>query len=302
MTDKLLDHISQLFHRRQRRNVALVLGGGGARGLAHIGAIEVLLEEGYAITSIAGTSMGALVGAVYAAGKMPELKKQLLCMKRKQILSLMDISLGLDHIATGERLMTMLHDLTGDMNIENLSVPYCCCASDIVSGKERVFDRGPVNTAVRASISIPGFFAPLHIGEHIYVDGSVHNTLPLDRVCRTKGDILIAVNACGPDSKPLKKYCRKHNEDSKTYTQRIRRLLPDLKSQLSENYLNLALRTARMAIQNNTQMALRLTPPEICVQVPMDSFDIFDFDKAADIIRFGREAMTQQINEYKKKR
>lgn len=157
-----LEYIRSILPHRRSRDIALVLGGGGARGYAHIGAIEVLMEHGYNITSVAGTSMGALVGGLFAAGKMDEMKAMALSVTKRKALSLVDVSLGLDHIATADNLSRLLDEMTGGVNIEDLGIPFCCSASDLVSGHEHVFRSGPLSKAIRASISIPGIFSPVH--------------------------------------------------------------------------------------------------------------------------------------------
>ncbi len=259
------------------KEVALVLSGGGARGLAHIGAIEELQERGYKITSLAGTSMGALIGGVYAAGKLDTLKR-LLRMKRLNMLSFVDISLGLDHVVGGKKVMRLLREALGDLCIEDLDIPYCCCASDLTTGKEKVFRSGNLCDAIRASISIPGFFKPEKRDGHVFVDGSVHNTLPLDRVKRHKGDILMAVNASAPNYYPKGSAERK--------------------SALSENYVNLISNVVELMVTTNTQMAMRLTPPVLCANIPTNLFGIFEYDKAQQIIAYGKEEMHRQLDTY----
>lgn len=271
----LTDCILNLLGKGRPRNVALVLGGGGARGFAHIGAIEVLLERGYNITSVAGTSMGALVGGLYAAGKLREMKRIVLGLNRKKIISLIGLSPGLDHIATGDRLKEIIDRMTGGVRIEQLPIDFCCSASDVATGEERVFRTGLLSEAVRASVSIPGFFAPVREGNHIYVDGSVHNTLPLDRVTRHKGDLLAAVNVSAPDTHV---------------------------SHAPKNYAGMLLRVAQVSIQHSTQMAMRLTPPDICADIPMDSFGLLEFERAREIISLGRKVMTEQLDLWESRR
>lgn len=280
-----------------RKRVALVLSGGGARGYFHIGAIEVLQERGYVITSIAGTSIGALVGGIFANGKLNELKQRILNLNRKQIIGLMDIKPGLDHLATGNRLVEFLHDFTSDVRIENLPLPFCCCASDLISGREKVFTTGSLLTAIRASISIPCFFSPIHEGDSTYVDGSVHNILPLDRVQRTEGDLLVAVNLNGSDNEPHTAYAKPNKPDN-GFLAGLRKAIPLPKWQFSENYMNMAMRVTNLMLQTNTRLALGITPPDICVELPMNRFGLFDFDKGADLIRFGREEMARQLDRF----
>ena len=197
--------------------------------------------------------------------------------------------------------MALLNDMIGDRLIDQLPVDFCCCATDVMSGEEKVFRDGLLKTAIRASISIPCFFKPVNEGNHIYVDGSVHNTLPLDRVIRHKGDSLVAVNACAPDDElfaAYRKSCSSSDDTEKT----VFRKLPFLKWKFSENYMNMAMRVARLTIQNNTQMALRLTPPDICANIPMSSFSLFDFDKGAEIIQYGRDEMSRKLDAFERGR
>jgi len=271
------DIIEKLFFRRTPRNIALVLGGGGARGYAHIGAVEVLMEHGFNITSVAGTSMGALVGGLFAAGKLDELKEKVITVNRRKILSLLDLSPGLDHIATADKLSGLLDAIAGGMNIEQLPIPFCCSATYIVSGREKVFRSGPLSQAIRASISIPGFFSPVRIDNEVLVDGSVHNTLPLNRVERHKGDRLVAVNVSAPGAEPMK-------------------------GSVPSNFLKMAMRIAQISVQNNTQMAEQITRPDICVDIPMDTFGLMDFEKGREIIAYGRQAMEQALEEWDDKR
>ncbi len=290
-----------LSFKPKSKDVALVLGGGGARGIAHIGAIEVLEERGYNITSVAGTSMGALVGGIYASGKLKELKDIILGLDKKQIRSIMDISLGLDHVASGKRLMEILNLHIGNMKIEELNIKFCCCASDVVSGDEKVFRNGLLKTAIRASVSVPCFFKPVYDEDnHIYVDGSIHNILPLNRVDRKTGDILVAIDVNASDNTHFNAYVKKKKDDNKTM-RILHSMFSFLKPDLSENYMNMAIRVVHISIQTNTRLAIQLNPPDILAELPMNSFGLFDFSKANEIYQYGREEMTRKLDEYENK-
>ena len=180
----------------KKKNVALVLSSGGARGLVHIGAIEELERAHYAITSIAGCSMGALVGGMYAAGKLGEVKRWMMGLDRKQILSLVDFSFSLNHLVKGVKVIDALKQIVPDVNIEDLPIPYAAVATDWNSGREVVFRSGSLYEAIRSSISIPLFFNPVRKQDMLLVDGALVNALPLNRVERTKGDMLVGVNVC----------------------------------------------------------------------------------------------------------
>lgn len=300
--NKYLESFLRLFRKEPKtesavepsKNVALVLGGGGARGFAHIGAIEALEAHGYHITSIAGTSMGALVGGLYACGKLEKAKEIITGLNRKKILSLIDISPGLNHIATADHLTTLLTELTGDITIEQLPIPFCCVASDLVSGKEYVFDKGPLAQAIRCSISIPGFFSPVHLDNHVFVDGSVHNSLPLNRIQRNEGDILVAVNASAPED-PTLIVPKKNIQEDTDFWKKMLHKLPLIKSKLSDNVLMMAMRLCQIVVEANTEATLRIAPPDICIDVPINRYGILEFDKGKEIIEYGRSRMEERL-------
>ena len=178
--------------KENRKDVALVLSSGGPRGFAYIGAIESLQAHGFRITSVAGTSMGSLIGGIFAAGKLPEFKEWLYSLDAWKVFSLMDLSIAKNHIVKGERIIDAIREIVPEVRIEDLDMPFCAVAADLYTGEEVVFDRGPLFTAVRASISIPSLFRPVQWGDTVLVDGAVANCLPLDRVRRTENDLLVA--------------------------------------------------------------------------------------------------------------
>ena len=131
-----------------------MLSTGGARGLAHIGAIDELLERGYNIRSVAGTSMGALVGGMYAAGRLEDFCEWMLTVDRKRILSLLDFSIGQNHIVKGDRIIEAMKSVVPDVRIEDLEIPYCAVATDVVSGTEVVFNHGSLYEAIRCPSTV----------------------------------------------------------------------------------------------------------------------------------------------------
>jgi NTE family protein len=185
-----------------KKDVALVLSSGGPRGWAYIGAIEELVSRGYNITSVAGTSIGSLIGGIYAAGKLDDVKEWLFGLDAWKVFGLMDISISRNHLVKGDKVIEALKEIVPNVNIEDLQVPYRAVAADLYTGEEVVFDRGPLFDAVRASISIPSLFRPVKYGYRTLVDGGIVNTLPIDKVVRHDGDILVAfdVNDVDVDS------------------------------------------------------------------------------------------------------
>lgn len=176
------------------KDVALVLSSGGPRGFAYIGAIEELESRGYRITSIAGTSIGSLIGGMYAAGKLSEVKDFLFSLNVWKVFSLMDISISRNHLVKGDKVIEALQEIVPDVNIENLNIPFKAIATDLFTGEEVIFDHGDLFKAVRASISIPSLFRPVKMGMRTLIDGGIANTMPLNRVDRSGHDIMVAFN------------------------------------------------------------------------------------------------------------
>ncbi len=186
------------------KDVALVLSSGGPRGWAYIGAIEELESRGYNITSVAGTSIGSLIGGIYAAGKLSEVKEWLFGLDAWKVFSLMDLSLSRNHLVKGDKVIDAIMQIVPNINIEDLNIPYRAIAADLYTGEEIVFDRGPLFEAVRASISIPSLFRPVKYGYRTLVDGGVVNTMPIDRVTRNGNDIVVAFDVNDVDVEAIR--------------------------------------------------------------------------------------------------
>ena len=194
-----------------KKEVALVLSSGGPRGFAYIGAIEELLERGYTITSVAGTSIGSLIGGIYAAGKLPEFKKWLFSLDKWNLFSLMDLSNGKNHIVRGDRIIEAINQIVPDVNIEDLKIPYKAIATDLYTGEEIIFDKGKLLPAIRASISIPSLFRPVKHDMTSFIDGAMTNCLPLNRIDRKEGDILVAFDVNHIDINDIRENLKKEN-------------------------------------------------------------------------------------------
>ena len=197
---------------KNKKNVALVLSSGGPRGFAYIGAIEALEEHGYTITSIAGTSIGSLVGGIYASGKLAEFKEWLYSLNAWEVFSLMDLSIGKNHFVKGERIIEAIMEIVPNVNIEDLPIPYRAVATDLYTGREVVFDHGPLFRAIRASISIPSLFRPVKYGLTTLIDGAIVNCLPLNRVERTEGDLLVAFDVNDVDEEEISLILHREHE------------------------------------------------------------------------------------------
>jgi NTE family protein len=282
-----------------KKDVALVLSSGGARGLAHIGAIEELEAQGYRITSIAGCSMGALIGGVYAAGKLEEFREWMKTVDRKKMLELTDFSLSLNHIAKGSRILEAIMEFVPDMPIEDLPIPYCAVATDLKGGHEVVFSKGSLFDAIRASISLPSFYEPVYRDGMILIDGGVTNPIPLNRVVRHDGDILVGVDVSGHDYKKQSEIQQELAEKRKHSTslsqQILNKLIPD---NLEFNYYTMLSRVSSVMIRQNSILMAQLMKPDVLVDIQMSRYGGFDYDKSEKIIAIGRQKTEQALSKY----
>lgn len=302
---------------KTKRDVALVLGSGGARGLAHIGAIEELEARGYRIRSIAGCSMGAMIAGMYAAGQLQDAKEWFLQVDQQVILKMVDLSISLNSLVKGERVIRELEKVVPDQQIQSLNIPCAIVAADLISADEVVFRSGSLFEAIRASMSIPLFFQPVQRGHKLLIDGGTLNPLPLNRVKRTKGDLLVAMNISGKDSMQIKKpepsYFAKAAELIEQHGIQLSPTLLNLKKRIEQkeeerlenqdlrgmvNYFSLADRMSDIQIQQNTHLMLQLMPPDILATMPQYAYSTFDFDRAEEIIEHGRLLMRKAIDRY----
>src|SRR5882724_4588923 len=185
-------------HDMASPTVSLVLGSGGARGYAHIGAIEELLAHGYDIRCIAGSSMGALIGGVYAAGKLNAYRDWAIALQRFDVLRLLDWTFTGGGLIKGDRIIDKLRDLVGDVNIEDLPLSYTAVAVDLMAQREVWFSRGSLFEAIRASIAIPTVFRPHYYQGRMLVDGGLLNPVPITPTLRDLTDCTIAVDINAP--------------------------------------------------------------------------------------------------------
>ncbi|MDR2039522.1 MAG: patatin-like phospholipase family protein [Bacteroidales bacterium] len=181
----------------ENAKVHLVLGSGGARGIAHIGVINELKRLNCEIVSVSGCSMGAVVGGIYCTGKLDQFTEWLLTLRKKDVLSLMDFTLSSAGLMKGKKILQVIEDLIGTYNIEELDIPFTAVATDLSNRKEVHYETGNLYKAIRASIGIPTIFTPLIDGDKLLIDGGIVNPVPLSIVKKNSDDeIVIAVNLC----------------------------------------------------------------------------------------------------------
>jgi NTE family protein len=287
-----------LMIQENKKNVALVLSSGGARGLAHIGAIEELQAHDYNITSLAGCSMGALIGGVFAAGKLNEFREWMKTVDRKKMLELTDFSLSLDHLVKGSRIIEAIMEFVPDVSIEDLPIPYCAVATDWKSGREVVFRKGSLFEAIRASISLPSFYEPVRRDGMILIDGGVVNPIPLNRVERRPGDILVGVDVSGHDYEAQwerqHELAERRRQDKSLAAQVLSRIIPE---NIEFNYYTMLSRTSSLMIRQNSILMAQLMKPDMLIDIQMSRYGGFDYDKSERLIAIGRQKTLQTISQ-----
>jgi NTE family protein len=183
--------------------VALALGSGGARGYAHIGVINELRDRGYEVVGVAGSSMGALVGGLHAAGALDEFADWAKTLTQRAVLRLLDPSITAAGVLRAEKILDAVRDILGEATIESLPIPYTAVATDLIAGKSVWLQRGPVDAAIRASIAIPGVIAPYVLDGRLLADGGILDPLPMAPIAAVNADLTIAVSLSGAGSEAV---------------------------------------------------------------------------------------------------
>lgn len=288
------------------QKVSLVLSGGGARGIAHIGVIEELQKQGFEIFSVSGTSMGALVGGVYALGKMEEYKKWLFTLDKIKVFNLVDFTLSTQGLIKGDKVLGKMKDFIPDANIEDLKIAYAAVAADIINKKEVVFTKGSVYDAIRASIAIPTVFTPVKSKGGLLVDGGILNNIPINHAKRIPNDLLVVVNVNAdiPVDKPM---LTKEDHEAKhsVYLKKI----SDFYHQLQKNknltreesigYFDLINKTLGLMTYQMEQLRLQQYSPDILINISHESCGTYDFFKAEEMVEIGKHVAAKSIQEFK---
>ncbi|HGY55394.1 MAG TPA: serine protease [Caldithrix abyssi] len=280
----------------KKTTVSLVLGSGGARGLTHIGIIRYLEENGYQITSVAGSSMGALVGGIYAAGKLKEYTAWVRGITKLDILRLLDISLVGGGFVKGDKIIGTLRELIGDRLIEDLPIPFTAVASNIVNGKEVWLSKGPLFDAIRASIAIPLFFTPFELNGEELLDGGILNPVPIAPTFKDNTDLTIAVNlGAQPDEAYERKEEKIQDDDSplsfiqKTIKGFIENLQdePRQKPQIKLDMYDIINQSLDAMQGTIARQKLAAYPPDILIDIPRNICGTLEFDRADEMIDYG---------------
>ncbi len=214
--------------------VALALGSGGARGYAHIGVINELRSRGYEIVGVAGSSMGALVGGLHAAGSLDEFSDWAMTLTQRAVLRLLDPSITAAGVLRAEKILDAVRDILGEATIESLPIPYTAVATDLIAGKSVWLQRGPVDEAIRASIAIPGVIAPHVLDGRLLADGGILDPLPMAPISAVNADLTIAVSLSGADTGGTQEEAAA-GTDARSSTEWLNRLLRSTSALLDTN-------------------------------------------------------------------
>jgi len=275
------------------KSVSLVLGSGGARGLAHIGVIKWLEENNFEIKSISGCSIGSLIGGVYAAGKLDQLEAWMVSLNKTDIASLLDLSWGSGGVFKGDKIINTLVGLLDDIQIENLSLPFTAVAADIVTEKEVWINTGSLFNAIRASVSLPLFFTPVKNGDSILIDGGVLNPVPIAPTFNDDTDLTIAVNLGGAI---IKKDIEAKNDfdeykDIAQFQGRIKKFIEnfDLSIQKSDTKNLTMYEVADKAFDTMQSSIAKIAsyPPDLEIEIARNACGTLEFDRSAEMIKLG---------------
>jgi len=296
-----------------KKKVQLVLGSGGARGIAHIGVIQMLIQDGYEIVEVVGSSMGAVVGGMYCAGFLAQYTEWLLKQTKSDVYRLFDITFSMKGFVKGERIFGVLEQLAGKQQIEKLPIPFTAIATDMLTRTEVHFTEGDLYKALRASTGIPGVFTPVAENKSLFVDGGVLNPLPVDVITRRDDAIILAVNLNGafvneslsdkkiqPDSADAQP-----ESESQAIITKLRSFFnsaskPEAKTPESVVIPSLSMFELLNASYDATldrlvEVTLEKYPVDVLVEIPRNTCSVFEFYRSAELINVGKTAYTNAM-------
>jgi NTE family protein len=281
----------------KKNRISLVLGSGGARGYAHIGVIEELEKRGYEIVSISGASMGALIGGLYACGKLEAYKQWVLGLDPLDVAALLDFSFQSGGLIKGEKVFGKIAEMIGEQTFESLPIKMTAVATDLEQKKEIWFQSGDLLQAIRASIAIPTFFTPLKMNEMILADGGILNPLPVAPTMSDISDMTIAVNLYANIPKPKISITAQEKTQidalKDVFMETVDRFLPEDNDLTMFDVLDRTLDTMQNGL---TRYRLGGYPPDILIEISKDICNTYDFHKAAEVIESGRVAAREQLD------
>jgi len=310
-----------MVEKLKSKNIALVLSSGGARGIAHIGVIQELEARGYTITSVSGTSIGAVIGGFYAAGKLDQYTEWVCSLELYNVFNLIDFSFSAKGIMKGKKVFQKMSEWMEGLKFEDLELPFSCVAVDLKKREEVVLSSGDVMSSIRASIAIPGYIEPMLLNGNYLYDGGIVNPLPINRVHRTGDDLVVAVdiNAYEPDFDPkvfwksnepeasptLKKVSemwsgavkkievlQRHTSNEKTEDS-----MPDKDKEKGHFSRIGALNEMFELMQENvTLQSIKDGNPDVLISMPRNLCNTFEFHRSKELIAFGRKRASEALD------
>ena len=280
------------------KTISLVLGSGGARGLAHVGVIRWLEEHGHEIRSISGCSIGSFIGGAYAIGTLDDIVDWMESFSKREIYSMLDLSFTWDSLVKGDKMMAAIQKNIGTDLIEDLPIKFTAVAADIALEKERWFQTGPIDQAIRASVSLPLFFTPHTVDGVQLIDGGILNPTPVEPTLGDDTDLTIAVDLGGPMMKEL---APQPEEAKSPWQQKLDDFLDSMRLSESKpknewdmlyiadqsfNTMQNAIASARMADN----------PPDHLIAIPRNKCGTLEFDRAAEMVEYGYRVAEEQLS------
>ncbi len=311
-----------------RRKIGLVFGSGSARGWAHIGVIRELATMGIKPDLVAGSSIGAVVGGAYASGHLDEFEEWIFTLKRVDILKLLDFHMTGGGFIQGKALMMAIEKRLGNLNLEDLNVPFACVATSLLNGKEHWLREGSLLDAVRASIALPGIFAPVALHQDLMLDGGLVNPVPISLARAMGADSIIAVNlnsdlvgrhfsldqsdvaADNQDNQKQLDYVETNNPTIATWGAKLKadldiRLTSFISSLRKKNILKPGLfdviaGSINIMQERITNSRMAEDPPDVLITPKLSHIGLMEFDRVQEAIREGQEATRRVADDLEK--
>jgi len=275
---------------KSRKKIGLALGSGAARGWAHIGVLRALTRLGLQPDLIAGCSIGALVGAAYAAGELDSLEQWVRGFTRLQVMSLLDPTFS-GGLFRGDKVFGVAEERVGELTFAELQLPFACVATELETGREHWLQEGPVMGAVRASCSIPGMFVPVQLDGRWLIDGAVVNPVPVS-LCRAMGaDLVIAVNL----NSDTRQNWSSHDDDEVAARHPLLQWLPKRNHAGAPSMLGVMNNSISIMQERITRARMAGDPPEIALNPHLGAVAIMDFHRASEAIAEGEACVDRMI-------
>ena len=283
----------------KKKTVSLVLGSGGARGYAHIGVIEELVKNGFEIKSISGSSMGALIGGLYACSKLDEYKEWVLTLDIFDVIKLLDFSLGKSGLIEGNKVFYKIEKMIGDVLIEDLDISYTAVATALKKHKEVWLQKGKLIDAIRASIAIPTIFTPKIIDKRELIDGGVLNPIPIAPTLADRTDMTIVVNLDARVKNSLK--IKKDEEENgiqklfDAFLEKTEKIFPD--SSKNSDLGMFGIIGATIDTMQNALAEYKIASyyPDLIINISRNACDFYEFYRAKEMIELGREVTKEEL-------